>query len=68
MLSAPASIPPTTVATLAPTLAPHGPGTVTVAATRASRPIRCASIAGADSPACDTRFDSSKEWVKREIT
>jgi hypothetical protein len=66
MLSAPASIPPSTVATFAAVFAPHRPATATVDATRASRPIRWHNIAGADSPACDTRFGSSKQWPTRE--
>ncbi len=61
MESAPESIPPITVSAFAALFAPHGPGTVSIPANSPGRPTRSASIAGASSPACDTRFGSSNE-------
>src|SRR5680860_1595205 len=61
MLSAPASSPPMIIIALVPTLAPpRAPARSTRASTSAATPSRCARAAGATSPACDTRFGSSK--------
>ena len=60
MLSAPASIPITTVATFASLLAPTDPGSRRPRRTTPGIPRRCHNDAACSSPACDTRFGSSK--------
>jgi len=60
MLSAPDSIPASTVAVLAALFTPVGPGTVNAPATSAHSPIRSVSTAAVNNPPCDTRFGSSK--------
>ncbi len=61
MLSAPDSIPASTVAVLAALFTPVGPGTVNAApATSGHCPIRSVSTAAVNNPPCDTRFGSSK--------
>jgi len=51
--SAPASIPPSTEATLAAPFAPHGPGTVKVAATSCARPTRSSKLHDTCVKLCD---------------
>ena len=61
MLSAPANMPATMVATLPPGLAPLSPLSRTRSATRVCRPPSCARRITGTSPAHDTRFGSSNE-------
>ena len=58
MLSAPASIPPTNVATFAPAV-PAAPGTVNHSSASADMPARSANASAGTSPAEPTRFGSS---------
>ena len=65
MLSAPASIPITTVATFASLLAPTDPGSRSPRVITPGIPRRCHNDAACSSPACDTRFGSSKLTATR---
>ena len=60
MQSPPARTDPITVRALAPLLAPADPAIVTAASIGSPTRSRCANSATATSPACDTRFGSSK--------
>ncbi len=65
MLSASASIPRTTVATSASLFAPTDPGSRRPRPTTPGIPNRCHNDAACNSPACDTRFGSSKLTATR---
>ena len=66
MQSPPASTEPITVSAFAPLLAPADPASVTAASIRSPTRSRWANSATGTSPACDTRWGSSKLTETRD--